>query len=285
MEEPSLVLSGIPRRAALFVAALASAAVLSASPASADPVPTSADFMAVGKPAKPPLGYLDFCARRPDQCGLAETGFNDSAEATRERQQALYSRYFWPIAFNSQDNAETLRPSAGDAREFWSTGFGRHHAFATPPTSPEMLLRLASERDGPLELTSELMHLLGSVNDRINHAIRYVTDQALYGVDDYWTLPLEPGAYAAGDCKDYVLEKRRALIAAGISPSNLSIAIVRTPRREIHAVLLVATDHGELVLDSLTSSIRPWRRTPYGWIERQAPGSQFVWVTIPKALS
>jgi predicted transglutaminase-like cysteine proteinase len=132
----------------------------------------------------------------------------------------------------------------------------------------------------PLVADRGLMTMLNRVNLGVNGAIRYEPDQRQYGIDDYWTLPLEAGGTAAGDCKDYVLEKRRALIDAGISAADLSIAIVKTVWGETHAVLLVSTDRGELVLDSLSSQIRPWRKAPYQWVERQAPGEQLVWVKI-----
>jgi predicted transglutaminase-like cysteine proteinase len=277
------IIKTIAKIATIVGAGLTSSALLALAPASAATAAQPPDFMAIGAPAKPPMGYLNFCARRPDQCGLASGDFNASQEAVSDRQRQLYSLYFWPLVFGDQNAAlEDWRPTAGDARDFWTGGFGLYRrASSAPRVSPDIasIISPGDQRPSP---TPELMRLLGSVNDRINHSIRYIADRALYGVDDYWTLPLDPGGYAAGDCKDYVLEKRRALVEAGLSPSMLSIAIVRTHRRETHAVLLVATDRGELVLDSLSSSIRPWRKTPYDWIERQAPGQQLSWVTIPR---
>jgi predicted transglutaminase-like cysteine proteinase len=88
------------------------------------------------------------------------------------------------------------------------------------------------------------------------------------------------GERAEGDCKDYVLEKRRALVADGVPAADLSIAIVMTPWGETHAVLLVRTDRGELVLDSLSQWIQPWRKVHYKWIKRQAPGQQLTWVSL-----
>lgn len=132
----------------------------------------------------------------------------------------------------------------------------------------------------PLAADHTLLARLDRVNRRINSAIRYVPDAALYGNEDYWHLSLYPGGPAAGDCKDYVLEKKRALIAEGIPAANLSIAIVQTSRGEIHAVLLVNTDRGELVLDSLSAWVQPWRKVGYRWLERQAPGQQLNWVAI-----
>jgi predicted transglutaminase-like cysteine proteinase len=131
-----------------------------------------------------------------------------------------------------------------------------------------------------LAMTGALMAELDQVNQGVNHAIRYVSDRTLYGDEDHWHLSLDPGGPRAGDCKDYVLEKRRALIDDGVPASSLAIAIVQTPWRESHAVLLVDTDQGELVLDSLSSWIQPWWKVNYHWVERQTPGQQLSWVTI-----
>ncbi len=77
-----------------------------------------------------------------------------------------------------------------------------------------------------------------------------------------------------------MLEKRGALIADGVPAEALSIAIVQTRWGETHAVLLVNTDQGEIVLDSLSDWIKPWRKAPYRWVERQAPGHQLTWVSL-----
>jgi predicted transglutaminase-like cysteine proteinase len=138
----------------------------------------------------------------------------------------------------------------------------------------------AADAAAPLAMDSATSALLDQVNLRVNQAIRFVADSVQYGVEDYWTLPLDAGGSGEGECKDYVLEKRRALIEAGAPAADLSIAIVRTTWGETHAVLLVATDRGEIVLDSLSSRIVPWRKAPYRWVERQAPGQQLVWVKV-----
>ena len=95
---------------------------------------------------------------------------------------------------------------------------------------------------GPIPLTPALWASLTAVNNRINRAIIRATDMEVYGVEDYWATPLEDGtAKARGDCEDYVLEKRRALVAAGVPESALSIAVATTPWGEGHALLLVST--------------------------------------------
>lgn len=274
---------------------------------------TPADFMRLGGPAAPPMGFLSFCARQPDQCGL------DDSLSVSDRQHELYAKYFWPFAFKAKGPVgAALVPTSGDdgyfpqpippSRRFdWSGIFPDAKASASSAPAPQTVsatltwasktadapvaslaetsntvtpIRVLAPAVAPLPTTPELLRTVSSVNERVNRSIRYVSDQALYGVNDYWTLPLEAGGPAAGDCKDYVLEKRRALVAQGVPSGDLSIAIVRTPRGETHAVLLVTTDRGELVLDSLSSEVRPWRKVRYAWLERQAPGQPFTWVTI-----
>jgi len=132
---------------------------------------------------------------------------------------------------------------------------------------------------GPIELTPDLWKEVKSVNDHVNRAILKRSDMELYGVEEDWTLPLETGVNA-GDCEDFVLEKRRALLDAGLPRTALSIAVVTTFRGARHAVLVLSTDHGDYVLDSLTPWILPWAKTGYHWEERQVAGSTENWASL-----
>jgi predicted transglutaminase-like cysteine proteinase len=266
----------------------------------AAPAAVSGDFMVLGAQAPAPLGYLRLCARRPGQCGLGrQLSKNGAAVSADERVKDLYARYYWRLVFHGDGPSDArLTPTSGNVRPAapkslaggatdWSRIFGSSANVTptSPMTSPASLTEdpVAAEpaaASPPLATTPALLSMLDGVNLRVNRAIRYVPDEQQYGAADYWTLPLETGGPAAGDCKDYVLEKRRALMAAGIPAGDMSIAIVRTERGETHAVLLVATDKGELVLDSLSSQVQPWRKVRYTWIERQAPGQQLDWVKI-----
>jgi predicted transglutaminase-like cysteine proteinase len=136
----------------------------------------------------------------------------------------------------------------------------------------------ALEGEGFLLLDRENWALLNRVNRMVNRRIRQASDQSVFGQADYWQAPVGDGAY--GDCEDYVLAKRQALIEAGVPEAALSIAIVETRWGESHAVLLVTGETGEVVLDSLSSWISRWDRVDYVWRERQAPGKVFEWVTI-----
>ena len=60
-----------------------------------------------------------------------------------------------------------------------------------------------------------------------------------------------------GDCEEFALAKRQRLIRAGLPASSLRLAYVKTRSGEGHAVLVVKTNTGDLVLDVLTNKIKP----------------------------
>jgi predicted transglutaminase-like cysteine proteinase len=70
--------------------------------------------------------------------------------------------------------------------------------------------------------------------------------------------------------------------SAGVLAPALPVAVNNgdQTRGETHAVLLVTTDRGELVLDNLSSWVKPWQDVRYQWIERQAPGQPLTWVKV-----
>ena len=127
----------------------------------------------------------------------------------------------------------------------------------------------------PERLSDEFRSRLAALTSTVNKAVKPVSDKDLYGKDEFWTYPDK-----AGDCEEYVLEKRRILMEEGISPSNLLITVVRKPDREGHAVLTVRTDAGDLVLDNLNDSVKMWYETSYSYIKRQAAYDTGRWVAI-----
>jgi len=149
---------------------------------------------------------------------------------------------------------------------------------ATPPQPYAVISRDAS--GARLQLSAGLEAEITRVDVTINQAITPATDLQAFGVDNYWTLPLIDGPKAEGNCKHYALEKRRQLVADGVPADALSLAIVTTPSNEVHAVLLISTDHGDLVMDNLTDAIRPWRQTDYHWLVRQTPAAPMHWVDV-----
>lgn len=117
---------------------------------------------------------------------------------------------------------------------------------------------------------------LRSVNDLVNAATTPKADREHYGRAEYWSIVTD----GFGDCEDYAVTKRKNLIDQGIPSRSLRIAIVRTPRGEPHAVLTVATDQGDYVLDNLQSAILPWAHTGYVWLSRQSARGGWEWVAL-----
>ena len=126
-----------------------------------------------------------------------------------------------------------------------------------------------------IPLTEGLWQQLLSVNAGINQHVVPVTDQDLYQVAEFWTYP---NGY--GDCEDYALAKRRELINAGWPASTLLMAVVKQANGEGHAVLMVRTDRGDLVLDNQIGSIDLWSQTPYKFIKRQSQANAGQWVDM-----
>lgn len=104
-------------------------------------------------------------------------------------------------------------------------------------------------------VTSSVMETLKRVNSHVNRTIKPRYDAA--GAD-IWNANA-----TVGDCEDYVLAKRRALIRAGIPASSLRIAYVKTRKGEGHAILVVKTNGRDLVLDNLSATIKPLSQTGY----------------------
>jgi predicted transglutaminase-like cysteine proteinase len=116
---------------------------------------------------------------------------------------------------------------------------------------------------------------LDRINREINVRIAPVTDAELYGTAERWVYPVDKG-----DCEDYVLLKRRTLIEAGWDPSSLLITVVRDQKGDGHAVLTVATDRGDFVLDNQNDAVLSWQATGYEFIKRQSQSDPQAWVFV-----
>jgi predicted transglutaminase-like cysteine proteinase len=127
-----------------------------------------------------------------------------------------------------------------------------------------------------VDLTPETWALLERVNLSVNRRIKEQPDPEHYGREDVWTYPTD----GYGDCEDFVLEKRRALIRAGLPAKALLIAVVWTKDNAGHAVLMVRTDQGSYVLDNKRPSISLWSLTEYDYVKRQSEKDPTRWVYI-----
>lgn len=112
---------------------------------------------------------------------------------------------------------------------------------------------------------------LGDINASVNRSIRPTDERQ----GDVWQVNVK-----AGDCEDFALTKRDHLIAMGWSSKALRIAVTKTPAGKGHAVLVVKTDHGDLVLDNRTNAIKGWKDTDLRWLMIQSGDNPRVWYEL-----
>lgn len=97
---------------------------------------------------------------------------------------------------------------------------------------------------------------LFELNRTVNQAIRYVDDRALTGSDDSWATADETLRRGAGDCEDIAILKMQLLAALGVPERTLYLTMVRdTIRRKDHAVLIVALNGRDWLLDSAVDQV------------------------------
>lgn len=267
----------------------------------------------LGGPVATPTGFLDFCRRAPEDC--VEAG---EAVELAEISRRAADQYWAEVFGNSEDQPAPAARTPRGARFDWSGVFGAAAATDAATTAvavhaqaaetavaaedmtqaavaivadeaqavaaADMAMDVAAEAPTPtlarvaVTMDDAVWKQVRAVNRQVNRAIRHQADQKTYGSEDRWIVP-ENGR-GRGDCEDYVLTKRRALIEGGVPATALSIALVRTSWGEDHAVLLIATDEGDFVLDNLSPWISRWDQVDYEWLRRQAPGRVFDWIDM-----
>lgn len=136
--------------------------------------------------------------------------------------------------------------------------------------------REASGGAGPVKLTVGARRQLDTINRRVNGRVTAVTDQDYYGQREVWTYPDQ----GFGDCEDFALEKRRELMRKGWPSSALRMALVRQRNGEAHAVLLVTTDRGDLVLDNLVADVLDWSQTSYKYVKISSAETLSRWIDV-----
>ncbi|WP_274628645.1 transglutaminase-like cysteine peptidase [Arvimicrobium flavum] len=141
-------------------------------------------------------------------------------------------------------------------------------------SSPEECAQ-KTPRAKPVTLTRALWSEIVDVNNSVNARVEPKTDMEIWGSEEVWSYPDD-----VGDCEDYVLEKRRLLMNAGVPAGNLLITVVRQQNGDGHAVLTVNTDRGDYVLDNLDGRVLAWTDTPYTYLKRQSSKHSGAWVSI-----
>ncbi len=114
------------------------------------------------------------------------------------------------------------------------------------------------------DLKNRISHLQGQpisrmaagVNDVVNN-IPYVNDSAIYGKTDYWATPME-FMKNGGDCEDFAITKYVSLRALGVPEERMRLVVLQDMQKNIpHAILVVYTENGPLVLDNQIKRAMP----------------------------
>ena len=141
--------------------------------------------------------------------------------------------------------------------------------------NPKECTEVATEpRD--VVLTTKVWKDLVRINRWVNDNVAPETDMDHWGVVERWSYPDD----GKGDCEDYVLLKRRMLIKAGWPREALLVTVVRDKKGDGHAVLTVATDKGDFVLDNQAEEILLWSDTGYRFVKRQSQSNPNTWVAL-----
>ena len=127
-----------------------------------------------------------------------------------------------------------------------------------------------------LTMTPQLWKTLNTVNRHVNRVIKPKTDQEHWAVIDRWDIPTD----GYGDCEDYQLLKRKTLVEKyGLPRRALRMTVVVDEQGEGHAVLMVRTDQGELILDNKRNAILTWNQTGYLFVKREGQDGR-AWVSL-----
>ena len=108
------------------------------------------------------------------------------------------------------------------------------------------------------------LELLASVNEFFNR-LRFVTDQAHWGVEDYWASPAEAFASNGADCEDFTIAKYFALKELGVPIGRLRLTYVKAVQlNQAHMVLAYYAQPKAmpLILDNLINEVSPASERP-----------------------
>jgi predicted transglutaminase-like cysteine proteinase len=186
--------------------------------------------------------------------GLAETATTPQIDVLRE---------FRPLPESSRPSPAANRPARPTAA--WTSFCERLPAEC----------RIDAAEPTLVTLTTEIWQQVVDINQKVNETILPVTDRAHWNVEDRWDYPDD----GQGDCEDIQILKRKRLVEAGLPRRALRMAVVINPAGEGHAVLLVRTDRGDLVLDNQTNRVLPWYETGHKFLIRESQNDS-SWVAF-----
>ncbi|MDQ0318905.1 putative transglutaminase-like cysteine proteinase [Pararhizobium capsulatum DSM 1112] len=141
-----------------------------------------------------------------------------------------------------------------------AVGFSERAAFSRQLLCLEYADACGAERIRTISYTSKLRTVLASVNRSVNREMPDIRARREF---------LSLTAMSSSG-EDHAMMKRRQLIRAGLPADALKLATVTNAEGRRHSVLIVATSHGEMVLDHHTSIIVKRRDSGYSFASAEA---------------
>lgn len=117
--------------------------------------------------------------------------------------------------------------------------------------------------------------LIEHVNLEINRTIRYRPDPIDMGIADRWRV-----AVTEGDCEDIALAKRQRLIELGFPAGAMRLAVGHVETGEGHAVLVLRTEGGDVILDNRRDDVVAWNDHDMRWSMIQSAENPRRWLAI-----
>jgi len=117
--------------------------------------------------------------------------------------------------------------------------------------------------------------LIEHVNLETNQRINYRRDPVDTGIADRWRV-----AVTQGDCEDIALAKRQRLIELGFPAGAMRLAVGHIETGEGHAVLVLRTEAGDVILDNRQDDIVAWSDHDMRWSMIQSAQNPRRWLAV-----
>lgn len=96
--------------------------------------------------------------------------------------------------------------------------------------------------------------------NRFFNRLQFIDDYTLWGMNDYWAVPMEFLGAAAGDCEDYSIAKYFTLLELGIPDEKMRMVYVKAlTYQQFHMVVAYYPSPAAvpLILDNIDGVIKP----------------------------
>lgn len=172
-----------------------------------------------------------------------------------------------------------LAPPTEDLSEVykWVGVLERHRTQLDDPDLRDFFAELGSFRG--MDLSRKVEHVNRLVNGRAIYVVDLPT--SIWSADD-WATPAEFFERGAvGDCEDIAIAKYFALRHLGVPVSSLRVAVVHDTEEDLaHAVLIVFTEDGPVVLDNQVEDIVPVSEAGERYRAYYQANEEFLWTRI-----